>query len=96
MNWPDKLLNYTRPLPGNQGTPVMVAGLNNAGAFPTKYWSKGRYDGWEKINAQSMQEKLNAKPRSCKTCFMGCGKYVTINEGEHKGLNLEGPEYETI
>ncbi len=80
----------------NQGTPVMVAGLNNAGAFPTKYWSKGRYDGWEKINAQSMQDKLDAKPRSCKTCFMGCGKYVTIKEGEHKGLKLEGPEYETI
>lgn len=80
----------------NQGTPVMVAGLNNAGAFPTKYWSKGKCDHWEKINAQSMQEKLDAKPRSCKTCFMGCGKFVTVKEGPHKGLQLEGPEYETI
>ena len=79
-----------------QGTPVMVAGLNNAGAFPTKYWSKGTCEHWEKINAQSMQKKLNAKPRSCKTCFMGCGKYVSIIEGKHKGLKLEGPEYETI
>lgn len=79
-----------------QGTPVMVAGLNNAGAFPTKYWSKGQYEQWEKINAQSMKEKLNAKPRSCKTCFMGCGKYVNIQEGRHKGLKIEGPEYETI
>lgn len=43
-----------------------------------------------------MQKKLNAKPRSCKTCFMGCGKYVNITEGKHKGLKLEGPEYETI
>ncbi|WP_300457085.1 aldehyde ferredoxin oxidoreductase family protein [Desulfobacula sp.] len=80
----------------NQGTPVMVAGLNNAGAFPAKYWSRGTCDHWEKINAQSMKDRLNAKPRSCKTCFMGCGKYVTINEGKHKGLKLEGPEYETI
>lgn len=78
------------------GTPVMVAGLNNAGAFPTKYWSKGTCDHWEKINAQSMKEKLDAKPRSCKTCFMGCGKYVSVKEGRHKGLKLEGPEYETI
>ncbi|CCK78300.1 aldehyde ferredoxin oxidoreductase family protein [Desulfobacula toluolica] len=80
----------------NLGTPVMVAGLNNAGAFPTKYWSKGTCEHWEKINAQSMKEKLNAKPRSCRKCFMGCGKYVTVNEGKHKGLHLEGPEYETI
>ena len=79
-----------------QGTPVMVAGLNNAGAFPTKYWSQGTCDHWEQINAQSMQEKLDAKPRSCKTCFMGCGKLVTIKDGPHKGLQLEGPEYETI
>ena len=80
----------------NQGTPVMVAGLNNAGAFPTQYWSKGNCAHWEKINAQSMKEKLDAKPRSCKTCFMGCGKFVTVKEGRHKGLQLEGPEYETI
>ncbi|MEA1967447.1 MAG: aldehyde ferredoxin oxidoreductase family protein [Thermodesulfobacteriota bacterium] len=79
-----------------QGTPVMVAGLNNAGAFPTKYWEKGKYEDFEMINAQSMKDKLNTKPRSCKTCFMGCGKYIEIKEGKHKGLKLEGPEYETI
>lgn len=80
----------------NQGTPVMVAGLNNAGAFPTKYWEKGTYEEWEMINANSMKEKLNAKPRACKTCFMACGKHVEVQEGAHKGLKLEGPEYETI
>ena len=80
----------------NQGTPVMVAGLNNAGAFPAKYWSKGACDHFEKIGAQSMKEQMGARPRSCKTCFMGCGKYVTVQDGRHKGLTLEGPEYETI
>ena len=80
----------------NQGTPVMVAGLNNAGAFPAKYWSKGSCSHFEKIGAQSMKDHLGARPRSCKTCFMGCGKYVTVQEGRHKGLSLEGPEYETI
>lgn len=105
---PDKMKQYAKKMlkdcknhPATQtyrtqGTPVMVAGLNNAGAFPTRYWSKGKYENWEKINAQSMKEKLNAKPRSCKTCFMGCGKYVTVNKGPRKGLRLEGPEYETI
>ena len=80
----------------NQGTPVMVAGLNKAGAFPTNYWKQGTCEHWENINAQSMKDRLDAKPRSCRTCFMGCGKYVTVQEGKHKGLKLEGPEYETI
>ncbi|MFN2436367.1 MAG: aldehyde ferredoxin oxidoreductase N-terminal domain-containing protein, partial [Desulfotignum sp.] len=59
-----------------QGTPVMVDGLNKAGAFPARYWSQGTCDHYEKINAAAMAEKLGAKPRSCKTCFMGCGKLV--------------------
>ena len=79
-----------------QGTPVMVDGLNKAGAFPARYWSQGRCDHHEKINAAAMAEKLGARPRSCKTCFMGCGKLVTVKQGRHAGLKLEGPEYETI
>ena len=79
-----------------QGTPVMVASLNKAGAFPTKYWSSGYYDEWESINAQAMKDKLNVQSKSCRTCFMGCGKLVTVNEGRHKGLKIEGPEYETL
>ena len=79
-----------------QGTPVMVDGLNKAGAFPARYWSQGSCDHYEKINAAAMAEKLGVRPRSCKTCFMGCGKLVTVKEGRHAGLKLEGPEYETI
>jgi len=79
-----------------QGTPVMVNGLNKAGAFPARYWSQGTCDHYEKINAAAMADKLGAKPRSCKTCFMGCGKLVQVREGRHAGLKLEGPEYETI
>ncbi len=80
----------------SQGTPVMVDGLNKAGAFPARYWSQGTCDHFEQINATRMAEDLNARPRSCKTCFMGCGKLVTIKQGRHAGLKLEGPEYETI
>ncbi|MFN2436696.1 MAG: aldehyde ferredoxin oxidoreductase family protein, partial [Desulfotignum sp.] len=79
-----------------QGTPVMVDGLNKAGAFPAKYWSQGSCDHFEQINATRMAEDMNARPRSCKTCFMGCGKLVTVKQGRHAGLKLEGPEYETI
>jgi aldehyde:ferredoxin oxidoreductase len=105
---PEKMKQYARTMAKDlnqhpatrtyrsQGTPVMVDGLNKAGAFPARYWSQGTCDHFEKINAAAMAEKLGARPRSCKTCFMGCGKLVTVRQGRHAGLKLEGPEYETI
>ena len=80
----------------NFGTPMMVDIMNNAGAFPTKYWQKGKFDKKDNINAQAMVEKLSAKSHACRNCFMGCGKLSKIDDGWHKGLVLEGPEYETI
>ena len=80
----------------NLGTPMMVDLLNYAGGFPTRYWSAGKYDKWEQINAQSMNDRCNVRPRACSTCFMACGKYTKIQRGRHKGLKIEGPEYETI
>lgn len=80
----------------NLGTPMMVRIVNNAGAFPTRYWSENVCNHWERINAESMAERLNAKPMACRTCFMACGKHIQVQRGRHKGLKLEGPEYETI
>ncbi len=80
----------------NFGTPMMVDIMNNAGAFPTKYWQRGKFDKKDNINAQAMIEQLNAKPHACRNCFMACGKLTEIDTGRHKGLKLEGPEYETI
>ncbi len=78
------------------GTPMMVALLNTVGGFPTRYWSRGTYDRWPQISAEVLVDRCKARPRACRTCFMGCGKYMEVQEGRHKGLKIEGPEYETI
>ncbi len=80
----------------NQGTPMMVALLNGAGGFPTRYWSAGKYENWKQINADSMNRRCKVLPRACMTCFMACGKYTEVLEGRHRGLKVEGPEYETL
>jgi len=80
----------------NMGTPMMVDIMNNVGAFPTKYWKQGTFAKKDNINASAMAEKLLPKPHACKDCFLGCGKNVEVQQGRHKGLKLEGPEYETI
>lgn len=78
------------------GTPMMVKINNNAGCFPTKYWTRGTYDKWENISADTLIRDYGARPRACPLCFMACGKISEVKDGRHKGLKIEGPEYETI
>ncbi len=78
------------------GTPQLVKVVNNANAFPTRYWSEGKYDKWENISADALNSRCDVKPNACLKCFMACGRMTTIKEGRHAGLKLEGPEYETI
>ncbi|SFM89962.1 aldehyde ferredoxin oxidoreductase family protein [Thermodesulforhabdus norvegica] len=80
----------------NYGTPMMVALLNNAGGFPTRYWASGHYEKWRQISAEFMVERCRVRPRACRNCFMACGKLLEVLHGRHKGLVIEGPEYETI
>ena len=80
----------------SMGTSQLVKVVNSANAFPTRYWSEGRYDKWENISADALHTNCDVKPRACLKCFMACGRMTTIMEGRHAGLKLEGPEYETI
>jgi len=78
------------------GTPMMVKIMNEAGGFPTRYWSAGTYDQWPSISADALHSRCHVKPRACLKCFMACGRMTTVRRGRHAGLKLEGPEYETI
>ena len=74
----------------------MVKILNEAGAFPTRYWSRGSYEQWPQIGADAPHDRCAVKPHACLKCFMACGRQTTITQGRHAGLTIEGPEYETI
>jgi aldehyde:ferredoxin oxidoreductase len=78
------------------GTPQLVKIVNGANAFPTRYWSEGKYENWERINSDALHSLCDVKPNACLKCFMACGRLAVVKEGRHAGLKLEGPEYETI
>jgi aldehyde:ferredoxin oxidoreductase len=79
-----------------KGTPYMVATANEASIFPTRYWKESSYEGWRGISSDAMWEKMDVKPNACYRCFCACGKICTVKSGRHKGLTIEGPEYETL
>ncbi|HSL95990.1 MAG TPA: aldehyde ferredoxin oxidoreductase family protein [Thermoleophilia bacterium] len=77
-----------------EGTPVLVDPVNGAGAFPTRNWSAGEFEGAEKINSEAFQ-KIRTKKRACYQCAIGCRNFhATTFAGET--VRGEGPEYETI
>lgn len=78
-----------------EGTLQMIPVLNKAGAFPTKYWSSGTYDKWENLTMDALKKKSNVRAKACPKCFMACGNLSKIIEGRHRGLKIEGPEFET-
>jgi len=78
------------------GTPMMVDIMSNVGSFPTRYWHKGQAEHREDINAGALHDRLEVTPHACRKCFIACGRLATVKEGRHRGLKIEGPEYETI
>jgi aldehyde:ferredoxin oxidoreductase len=80
----------------NKGTPMMVDIMSNVGSFPTHYWHRGKADHRESINADALHDRFDVTPHACLKCFIACGRLSVVKEGRHKGLKIEGPEYETI
>jgi aldehyde:ferredoxin oxidoreductase len=80
----------------NLGTPMQVAVTNTQNCFPTRYWQSGHLANWERISADYMQGHFDVQACGCPSCFLKCTKLSRVREGRHLGLELEGPEYETI
>jgi len=78
------------------GTSQLVKVTNSVKAFPTRYWSTGFCEHWEKISSDALHTQCDVTPKACLKCFMACGRGTTVKSGRHAGMKIEGPEYETI
>ena len=79
-----------------KGTPAMVRIAHSAGAFPYRYWSRKPAASIENISAEALHEKCRVTPKACSKCFVACSRLTRVETGRHAGLEIEGPEYETI
>ena len=78
------------------GTPTQVQVTNAANCFPTRYWQSGHFAEWRNLSADYMQKNFDVEACGCPNCFLRCTKHSRVKHGRHAGLELEGPEYETI
>jgi aldehyde:ferredoxin oxidoreductase len=75
-----------------QGTASVTDLANEIGSFPTRYFEDVRYEAFERINGDRVEEK-KYKKGTCSQCAFAC-KLPTRDEAS--GVETEGPEFETI
>jgi aldehyde:ferredoxin oxidoreductase len=106
---PEGLKNYVRdlnrrirenPSTGSvypkAGTPSFVKAGNELGVFPSHYWHMGRARHGERLTFEYMRENTLVKQVRCFGCPIGCAHINRISDGPFAGIEIDGPEYETI
>jgi len=78
------------------GTPAIMALTNATGTFPTRYWTEGEFEGFEKINAEALKKQFVERSKACFACTVACGKVSVVRKGAYEESRIEGPEYETL
>jgi len=75
-----------------QGTTSVTSLANEVSALPTRYFSELQFEGVEGIDGDRVGEK-KFKRGTCSACAFAC-KLPT--KDEERGVETEGPEYETV
>ncbi|RLG91448.1 MAG: aldehyde:ferredoxin oxidoreductase [Candidatus Hecatellales archaeon] len=78
------------------GTAPMITLMSKAGALPTRYWREGEFEEVEKISAETMKKNVVKGNRACYGCPIACGKFSRVESGPFAGVEVEGPEFETL
>jgi aldehyde:ferredoxin oxidoreductase len=80
------------------GTNVLAAIINEAGGYPTRNFSVGRFEGTDKINGETMHDIISKRGgktthSGCTTCIIQCSNEYLDENGKYI---TSGLEYETV
>lgn len=95
--WAEKLTESGKTLRA-LGTAFLVDPISAVGGFPTRNFSKGTFEGYEKINGASLVEKINERGgkvgHPCSPgCVIRCSNVYNDADGNYL---VSAIEYETI
>jgi aldehyde:ferredoxin oxidoreductase len=78
------------------GTVNFVSKANSLGVFPSHYWVKGQAAYADRIDFNAMQQHTLVRQDRCYGCPIGCAHINRVPDGPYAGIEIEGPEFETI
>jgi len=80
------------------GTPGVLGLVQTFGSLPTRNFSTGVFEDWEKIDGEALATTLSVRKHmgmACPACPIACGRISKVTDPEYAGVG-QGPEYETI
>jgi len=92
----DILESFTTSMYRELGTAGYVEIAQELGAMANKYFTKGFFDGAEKISGTAIANTILVGNKSCFACPIGHKKNVKIDTGKYAVPKTDGPEYETL
>lgn len=78
-----------------QGTMQFIDWTQENVCLPTRNFLSATYEKYRGINGDIMEKTAKVADRSCFACPIACGNFCIVNKGPHRGIGVEGPEYET-
>ncbi|MCK5570376.1 MAG: aldehyde ferredoxin oxidoreductase family protein [Spirochaetes bacterium] len=78
------------------GTVNFVSKANSLGVFPSHYWQEGEARHKNKIDFEYIQKTTLVRQSRCYGCPIGCAHINRIKDGPYAGIEIDGPEFETI
>lgn len=74
------------------GTSSHVNWCNEGGILPVNNFREGSHPSAGQVSGQTMRQRYNARPRTCKPCSIMCGHKGTFDDGSVHQI----PEYESV
>ena len=91
-----RIKERTAPL-RDYGTAGGVLSSEAFGDFATQNWKRGTWrEGAEKLSGETMAKTILTGRYFCRSCTIGCGREIEIEDGTYAGVKGGGPEYETL
>jgi len=81
---------------GVHGTARAVRPQQRDGGLPTRNWSSGVFEGWDKIWGEVMSKTILKKRDTCYACLVRCKRVVEVEAPYQVDPLYGGPEYETV
>jgi len=78
------------------GTACGATYFNEIGNMPNQYFTKGTFEGADKIDGVEMKQTILTGTSTCYGCPIRCGRVITVKEGKYAVGTTDGPEYETM
>ncbi len=78
------------------GTVNFVSKANAFGVFGSHYWRRGEALAAERIGFEYMREHTLVRQTRCHACLIGCAHINRVNDGPYAGVEIDGPEFETV